>query len=164
MTQLNSKMSNTTKITSFFVNFEKKSNLFEHEKSHLFAQSVLNRVKTLKNIHVNINRMQEKFTRYWIDKRKITSQLKKKNKVYLLIKNFKTRRSSKKLNHVKIESFFIKKTKKLINYELNLSKNVKIHSMFHVSLLKSTNLNTFIQNIFHYEVQEENEFEIENIL
>ncbi len=66
MTQLalNSKMSNTTKITSFFVNFEKKSNLFEHEKSHLSAQSTLNRVKTLKNIHVNISQMQKKFTRY----------------------------------------------------------------------------------------------------
>jgi hypothetical protein len=66
MTQLtlNSKISNTTKITSFFINFEKKSNLFEHEKSHLFAQSVFNRVETLKNIRVNINRMQKKFTKY----------------------------------------------------------------------------------------------------
>ncbi len=166
MTQLtlNSKMSNTTKITSFFVNFEKKSNLFEHERSHLFAQSALNRVKTLKNIHANISRMQEKFTKYWIDKRKIASQLKKRDKVYLLIKNLKTRRSSKKLNHVKVESFFIKRMKKSVNYELNLSKNVKIHSMFHVSLLKSTNSSTFIQNTFHYEVQEENEFEVEEIL
>jgi hypothetical protein len=36
--------------------------------------------------------------------------------------------------------------------------------MFHVSLLKSTNSSTFIQNTFHYEVQEEDEFEVEKIL
>ena len=35
--------------------------------------------------------------------------IKKKNKVYLLTKNLKTKRSNKKLNHVKIESFLIDK-------------------------------------------------------
>ena len=40
----------------------------------------------------------------------------------------KNKTKSKKLNYIKIESFFIKKIKKTINYELNLFKNVKIYS------------------------------------
>ena len=45
-------------------------------------------------------------------KKKMTFQLKKKNKIFLFTKNFKTKKLSKKLNHVKIESFFIKNKKR----------------------------------------------------
>jgi len=40
MTQLtlNAKISNIIKITSFFVNYNKKSNLFKKKRTHLFAQ------------------------------------------------------------------------------------------------------------------------------
>ena len=68
------------------------------------------------------------------------------------------------MNYIKIESFFIKKIKKTINYKLNLLKNVKVHLIFHVSLLKSIDFNIFIQKTFHYTTQKKNEFEIENIL
>ncbi len=62
--------------------------------------------------------------------------------MYLFMKNLKTRKSNKKLNYIKIESFLIKKTKKLINYELDLSKNVKVFLVFHISLLKSIDFTT----------------------
>ncbi len=66
MTQLalNAKVSNTTKITSFFVNYNKKSNLFEKKRTHLLAQLVIERVATLKKIHDNILKMQKKLTKY----------------------------------------------------------------------------------------------------
>jgi hypothetical protein len=84
--------------------------------------------------------------------------------MYLLTKNLKIRKRSKKLNHVKIESFFIKEVKKSVNYELDLLKNVKVFLVFHISLLESADLNTFIQKTFHYYSQKENRFEIEKIL
>ncbi len=62
--------------------------------------------------------------------------------MYLFTKNLKIRKSNKKLNHVKIELFLIKKTKKLINYELDLFKNVKVFLVFHISLLKLIDLTT----------------------
>ncbi len=74
----------------------------------------------------------------------MTSQLKKKNKVYLLTKNLKTKRKSKKLDHVKVESFFIKEVKELVNYELDLSKNAKVFLIFYISLLKLVDPNTSI--------------------
>jgi hypothetical protein len=84
--------------------------------------------------------------------------------MYLLTKNLKIRKKSKKLNHIKIESFFIKAVKKLVNYELDLLKNAKVFLVFHVSLLKSADFNTSIQKTFHYYSQKENRFEIEKIL
>ncbi len=66
MTQLalNAKVSNITKITSFFVNYSKKSNLFKKERTHLSTQSIIKRITTLKKIHDNILKMQKKLTRY----------------------------------------------------------------------------------------------------
>ena len=165
MTQLaiNAKLSNTTKISSFFANFEKDSNLFESELPNKSAQSAIQKIEILKKIQKNIVKMQKKSAIYQNKKRKMTFQLKKRNQVYLLTKNLKTKKSNKKLNHVKIEPFFIKNQKDRVSYELELSKNTRIHSVFHISLLKSVDLNTSIQKTFHYESKKE-KFEIKNIL
>ena len=48
------------------------------------------------------------------------SLLKKRDKVYLLIKNSKTKKKNKKLNYVKIRSFLIKAKKRNIRYKLKL--------------------------------------------
>jgi len=77
--------------------------------------------------------------------RKEIENLLLKKKVYLLKQNIKTKKSSNKLNHMKLESFEILEEKKLINYELNLSAFMKIHSIFYIFLLKSADLNTLIQ-------------------
>ncbi len=66
MTQLtlNAKISNIIKITLFFVNYNKKSNLFKKERTHLFAQLVIEKVAIIKKIHDNILKMQKKSTKY----------------------------------------------------------------------------------------------------
>ncbi len=94
----------------------------------------------------------------------MTSQLKKRDKMYLLTKNLKIRKKSKKLDHVKVESFFIKAVKESVNYELDLLKNAKVFLVFHISLLKSVDLSTSIQETFHYYSQKKNRFEVERIL
>ncbi len=66
MTQLtlNAKILNIIKITLFFVNYNKKSNLFRKKRTHLSTQLVIERVATLKKIHDNILRMQKRSTKY----------------------------------------------------------------------------------------------------
>lgn len=66
MTQLmlNSKISNITKETSFFANFDKDSNLFEVERNHKSVQSVMKRIEILKRVHENIISMQERSAKY----------------------------------------------------------------------------------------------------
>ena len=66
MTQLalNAKVSNTTKITSFFANYDKELNLFGEKRTHLLAQLAIERIETLKRVHDNIFKMQEKLIKY----------------------------------------------------------------------------------------------------
>ncbi len=108
--------------------------------------------------------MQERSVTYQNKKRKTASQLKERNKVYLLTKNLRTKKSSKKLNYVKVGSFLVKKTKKSVNYKLDLFKNVRIFPVFYILLLKSADSIIFLQNIFYFYLQKENQFEIEKIL
>ncbi len=66
MTQLalNAKILNITKITLFFVNYNRELNLFEKERKHLLAQLVIERIATLKRVHDNILKMQERSIKY----------------------------------------------------------------------------------------------------
>ena len=66
MTQLalNAKISNIIEITSFFVNYNREFNLFEKERKHLLAQLVIEKIATLKRIHNNILKMQERSIKY----------------------------------------------------------------------------------------------------
>ena len=68
------------------------------------------------------------------------------------------------MNHKKIESFYIKAAREEVSYELHLSSDVKIHLVFHVSLLEPADSSTPIQETFHYETQKETEFKVEEIL
>ena len=94
----------------------------------------------------------------------MASQLKERDKIYLFTKNLRTRKLNKKLNYIKVRLFFVKKTKKSINYKLDLFKNVKIFLIFYILLLKLANLTIFLQNIFYFYLQKEKQFKIEKIL
>ena len=109
------------------------------------------RIKMLKKVHENIMKMQKRTFDYINKKRKNAFLLKKENKIYLFAKNLKKKNKNKKLNFIKIKAFFIKKIKEFKSYELILFKNVKVHLIFNISLLKSIDFNTLIQETFHYE-------------
>ena len=167
MTQLtlNVKVSNIIKTTFFFANFKKKSNLFEKSRNQISIKATIMKENIIKTIRENIFKMQRKSTKYQNKKRKMTPLLKKGDKVYLFTKNLKiNKKKSKKLDHVKVESFFIKIIKGRINYELNLLENAKIFLVFHISILKSIHSKTSIQITFQYQSQENDEFEVKKIL
>ena len=162
---LNVKISNTTKTTSFFANFERESNLFETSRNQVSIEATIKKGNTIKTIQNNIFKMQRNSTTYQNKKRKTTPLLKKGNKVYLLTKNLKiNKKRNKKLDHVKVESFFIKIVKGRVNYELNLLVDARIFSIFHTFVLKSTHSKTSIQTTFRYKSQEDREYEVEQIL
>ena len=98
--------------------------------------------------------MQSRSGKYQNKKRKTGPQLKKGDKVYLFIKNLKTRILSKKLDYIKVGLFFIKKVKGLVNYKLELLKNVKVYPVFYISLLEPADPSTPLQRTFNYETQE----------
>ena len=151
-------------MTSFYANYDRESNLLNYEQLKISANATERQMKTLKMIHNNIMKMQQRFFKYINKKRKMASLLKKKDKIYLLTKNLKTKKTSKKLNNVKIESFYVKKIKESKTYELKLSKNIKIFSIFDIFLLESADPKTFIQKTFHFEEEKEEIYTMKKIL
>jgi len=55
---------NITKITLFFVNYNRKLNLFKKEYTHFFAQLLIKRVAILKKIYNNILKIQKILIKY----------------------------------------------------------------------------------------------------
>jgi hypothetical protein len=62
--------------------------------------------------------------------------------VYLLRRNIKTTRPNNKLNYKKFGPFKVKRNIKNISYKLYLLLTIRIHPIFHISLLESADLNT----------------------
>jgi len=158
-------------MSSFFANYEFESETLK--KSREFAQIAQKATIQIEQIHLlhkelqkNIQFLSKHMTLYANKKRDRKSTLKKKNKAYLLRRNIKTKRSSNKLNHMKLESFEILEEKKSINYELNLSTSMKIYLIFDIFLLKSADSNTSIQTESS-DIDSKNqniEYEVDNIL
>jgi len=133
----NSTITETISISSFYANYEFKSETFK--KSRHFAQIVqkaIIQIKKLQLLHKklqkNIQFLSKRFALYINKQRNKEFILKERNKVYLLWWNIKIKQFSNKLNHIKLRSFVIKTVKKSINYKLNLLSFMKIHSIFHI--------------------------------
>ena len=91
---------------------------------------------------------------------------KEKDKVYLLRQNVKTKKSSNKLDYIKLKSFKILEAKRSVNFRLNLSVFMRIYLVFYIFLLKSADSNIFIQTET-LEINSESQnvkYEVKNIL
>jgi len=60
-------------------------------------------------------------------------------RVYLRTNNIHVKQRSKKLNNKSIKLFKIKRNIKKISYELDLLKKMRIHPVFHASMLQCCN-------------------------
>ena len=61
--------------------------------------------------------------------------------VYLLIKNIRITRLSRKLDYVKVGLFLIKKARGPVNYKLALLPDAKVYLVFYVLLLELVDSN-----------------------
>jgi hypothetical protein len=78
----------------------------------------------------------QQMTKYANRKRLEGPTLKGGDKVYLLRRNIKSDKPTKKLDAVKLGPFKILRQKGPVSYELELPKRMRIHPVFHVSLLE----------------------------
>ena len=84
-------------------------------------------------------------------------------RVYLWTDNIQIKWASKKLDHQSIEPFIIKRNIKDLSYELDLSKNMRIHSVFHAFMLQSCNQFISLQTKPTL-IESDEEYEVERIL
>jgi hypothetical protein len=106
----------------------------------------------------DISKKTHNSARYANKKRKSGLQLKRGGKVYLLTNNFRTKRPNWSLDHVKVGPFLITKQNGSVTYTLDL---LPYHPRFHVKRLEPADSATPLQTMFHYEPEEEQEFEVE---
>jgi len=164
----NDKKSEATGQTPYFANHGRNPNLFQRTFPSPKAEAAIKSAEEMKKIHEDMSKKtlhaQTQSISYVNNKRKTAPQLKEGDKVYLHTKNLRSKRPSKGLDHVKVGPFLVKKRNGPVNYTLALPSDAKIHPRFHIKLLEPADPETPLQRTWRYEVEEDNEFEVEEIL
>jgi hypothetical protein len=119
------------------------------------------------SIKMEIEWATEQYKKYYDMKREDTEQLKEGTRVYLKRRttgqkgfNIKTDKQSTKLDHLQLGPFKIKRRLTNDNYELQLPERMRIHPVFHISLLIPTDNAVTRENI----TVEDEEYEVDQIL
>lgn len=137
----NNSENGTTGYTPFYLNygFHPTTDLPPIGKAENAVEGVRHADK-LREIHKELREdakfLKEKSALYYNRKRSEGPSLKEGDKVYLVRKNLKTQRTSDKLDHRKLGPFRISAKKGPVNYKLDLPEGMKMHPVFHVSLLE----------------------------
>src|SRR6266567_5874919 len=115
-----------------------------------------------KNLRNTVKMVQECIKRYYNKKRSEGPALKEGDKVWLLYKNFKSRRLSKKLDHVKLGLFKIVEKISEVIYQLDLLVKIKIYPVQYIIMLEPVqgNIKPLIYKINIYKGQEEDKWDI----
>ena len=129
----------TTKVIPFFANFKYKANLRQGLEVIVLRTAVkANQIYTLyeilrKELEFVIERIKEYYNQYRLE----GPCLKRGDKVYLLIRNLRTKQPSKKLDFKKLGPFVIKEKISTSNYRLLLLDTIKVRTnVFYISLLE----------------------------
>jgi Chromo (CHRromatin Organisation MOdifier) domain len=163
---LNDAENATTGETPNFVTFGMKRIMGKQKEEN----EDLTHPEKMKIIHEKVRKdldWNEAIQKRYYDKKRVEAlELKEGDRVYLKRRtpgntkfNIRTIRNSTKLDHLKLGPFQVKKKLNFDNYELRLPDRMKIHPIFHISLLDKTKNPLTTENI---EVDDE-EYEVEEI-
>ena len=118
----------------------KLKTLFTLRQAKKTSKIVKERIEKLIQLHRNLHKLvklvQDYIKRYYNQKVSEGPDLKKGNKVYLLTKNLKSKRLSKKLNYIKIRLFKIISKVIEVLYRLDLLLKIKIYLVYYIAMLK----------------------------
>jgi len=137
----NNKKSATTGVSPFYANYGRELE-FSREPKNLvrIAETARLQVEELKHLHQELSKdleMEAYRMARWANKKRLEGpRLREGDKVYLLRKNIRTRRPNDKLDHKKLGPFKIKRCIRDTAFELELPPTMRIHNVFHISLLE----------------------------
>ena len=162
----NNSVNASTGKSPFMANygFHPRADLLNVTPQDFTLEYVLDGVEEIK---LALAEAQDKYKKY-SDAKRINMEYAVGDEVWLLTKNIKTTRPSKKLDYRRLGPFRITQRIGAVAYKLELPPSMKIHKVFHVSLLEPVVKNTFPSRIQEppppVEVGSEEEFEVQEIL
>ena len=158
-----------TGISPFYANFGKHPNIIKEPKGLKpiaeKANVSINRMKELHDMMQHeLEFISEKMAKHANKKRSEGPDLRKGGMVYLLRKNIKTKRPSDKLDHTKLGPFKIQDKLGPVTFRLELPKGMRIHPVFHISLLEPAPDNARTGPIHIDEETQEPLYEVDKIM
>jgi len=143
----NATATSTTGVSPFYANygFNPKASWEARDMEHLVEVAMVQADK-LKDLHRELSRdiewINQRMTLYANKSRLEGPHLRGGDLVYLLRRNIKTTRPSDKLDSKKIGPFKVKRNIRDISFELELPPTMRIHPVFHISLLEPAHPDT----------------------
>jgi hypothetical protein len=162
----NSSKNATTGMTPFFANRGREPTIdrlpIEIQQQSHDGRLSAERMKDLhKILQMDIEFMNSRAKAYYDERHQEAPPFRRGEKVFLLRRNIKTKRPCDKLDHKKLGPFEIEEKLGPLNFKLKLPKNMRMHPIFHVSLLEKAPQNAKRQRM---EIEGEEEWEVEQIL
>src|SRR5947199_5432727 len=164
----NSTENSTTKMSPFYANYgynpEPYRDVIDKAGTSLDADTTARKIKGLQEqLRRDISFYALRMKRYHDKGCRDAPTLKRGDKVYLLRCNIRTKRSSNKLDFKKIRPFKILEKRSKVNYKLELPKGMRIHPVFHISLVEPAPKNARIQTDIEVEPAE-GEYDVKEIM
>ena len=155
-----------TKVLPFFTNYGYNPTILGPHSKESLSLSAMGNVKWLRGLHEQLAKDTEFINlsvgQYYDKKHEDMPPWKEGDKVYLQRKNIQMKRPSAKLDFTKLGPFKIKKKLSPVMFELELSEDSRLHSVFHAALLETAPQQTMIQKTL--QTEGEREYEVEEIL
>lgn len=145
----NSSKASATQESPFYANYGYEPTAYKEPiPSTSLAQKGILKADQLKALHEQL-RLDVEFValqmgKYYNRRHQEAPKLKKGDKVYLLRKNIRTKRPNNKLDFNKIGPFKISEQIGKVNFRLKLPETMRIHPVFHISLLEPAPRNATI--------------------
>ena len=123
--------------------YEYNSEIYYEVENNFIKEKISSAKERVKRFHDIRNQLMQRLQRVSVEQIKyynVNHKLKKyvvNNLILLSIRNFKQKRSSKKLSHRFVEPFKMKNKIEKQTYRFTLSNIYRIHNTFHISFLKS---------------------------
>jgi hypothetical protein len=156
----------TTRVTPFFANFGYEADLRRGPDVTVPRAAV--KADQMHALHAMLKEELEfvrtRMSRYYDEKRLEGPRLRRGDMVYLISRNLRTKRPSKKLDFKKIGPFKVSEQISTSNYRLALPGTMKLRTnVFHISLLEPAPKSAQIDNNIEAEDEEE-EWDVEEVL
>ena len=164
----NSARTETTKVSPFYANYGFQPEAYREpgvEASSEQARLKAEQIPAMQGmLRKELEFVRERMTKYANQRRLKGPTLKEGGVVYLLRRNIRTKRPSDKLDYKKLGPFKIKRQVSTVNYELELPDGMRIHPVFHVSLLEPASPDAKTETQLETETDPDQEYEVEEIL